>query len=170
MLNNNLSYTQLAFTFAPQKGSYYVRDDTDAFFLFLPQEILISVSGLFSPFFFFFFRNILASFASFFSKLFFLFLIIGIVIFVIFAYRKKNYKKMFLLVFLYEYFLNFFERLSSYFFIHIPYLVFLIKMLFIRICFIGNFFIRIFSWRIIRNFCIISNILSHIFFFNNKFF
>ena len=38
VLNNNFSYTQLVFAFVPQKDSYYVHDDTDAFFLFLLQK------------------------------------------------------------------------------------------------------------------------------------
>ena len=35
VLNNNFFYTQLAFTFIPQKVPYYIQDDTEAFFLFL---------------------------------------------------------------------------------------------------------------------------------------
>ena len=36
VLNNNFSYTQLSLAFFPQKGSYYVHNDTDFFFfLFL---------------------------------------------------------------------------------------------------------------------------------------
>ena len=38
MLNNNVSYIQLAFDLVPQKDSYYVHDDTDAFSLFLLQK------------------------------------------------------------------------------------------------------------------------------------
>ena len=38
MLNNNFSYTHLAFAFVLQKDSYYVHDDTNAFFLFLIQK------------------------------------------------------------------------------------------------------------------------------------
>ena len=38
VLNNNFSYTQLYFAFVPQKYSYFVHDDTDAFFLFPCQK------------------------------------------------------------------------------------------------------------------------------------
>ena len=38
VLNNSFSYTQLSFLFVLQKNSYYVHDDTDAFFLFLLQK------------------------------------------------------------------------------------------------------------------------------------
>ena len=37
MLNNNFSYTKLAFAFVPQIDSYYVHDDSDGFFVFLVQ-------------------------------------------------------------------------------------------------------------------------------------
>ena len=33
MLNYNFSYTQLAFTFVPQKDSYYIHNDAELFFL-----------------------------------------------------------------------------------------------------------------------------------------
>ena len=35
VLYNIFLYTQLAYFFVPQKGSYYVHDDTEDFFLFL---------------------------------------------------------------------------------------------------------------------------------------
>ena len=35
MLNNNFSYSQLAFVFVTQKVFHYVHDDTNTFFLFL---------------------------------------------------------------------------------------------------------------------------------------
>ena len=51
MLNNNFSYTQLVFSIIIQKDSYYVCDDTDAFFLFLPQKdfyiLLVLLFGAF---------------------------------------------------------------------------------------------------------------------------
>ena len=38
MLNNNFSYTQLAFDYVPQKDSHYVNEDSEAYFLFLLQK------------------------------------------------------------------------------------------------------------------------------------
>ena len=57
MLNNNFSYTQLASAFVPQEDSYYVHDDTDAFFLL---HLLKNFHIFLGPFFFFvFFRMLL---------------------------------------------------------------------------------------------------------------
>ena len=75
----------------------------------------------------------------------------------------------FIYIFYYEYFLNRFMRLSIYFFIPILYLIFRIKMFFIRIFVIRVFVIRISFIRIRKNLFIVSNILSHLFFFNNIF-
>ena len=58
--------------------SYYIYDDTDAFFLFLLQKDFDIVLDLFSPFVFFLFRTILISFTSYFPEPFFKFLIIFI--------------------------------------------------------------------------------------------
>ena len=67
---------------------------------------------------------------------------------------------------LYEHFMN---RLKSALYSTILYLIFFFKIFFIRIFFIRIFFIRIFSIRIRRKFYVISNILRHLFFFNNIF-
>ena len=92
----------------------------------------------------------------FFSEFFFVFLIILICNF-------------FIYIFLYEYFMNRFMRLSIYFFIPILYLIFRIKIFFTRIFVIRVFVIRISFIRIRKNLFIVSNILSHLFFFNNIF-
>ena len=116
------------------------------FFFFFFRKILISVSRLFSAFVFFF-RRILISFTCLFSKLFFVF-------FVIFIYRKKNYKKYFCEVklalqnnFLYFAFLCF----CSFYVLYLNF--------FIRI-----FFTRIFCIKIRRNFNVFINILRHLLF------
>ena len=156
-INNNFSYTQLGAAFAPQKGSYYVHDDTDTFVLFFLSKILISLEDLFLLFVFFFFRKILISFMRFFLESFLAFLIIVCFSF----YIGKNYEK-YLISSLYEYFMNCFERLRKYFFIQILYLTFFIKNFFMRIFLIRIFFIRTFCSRISRNFYIFSNILRHL--------
>ena len=81
---------------------------------------------------------------------------------------RKNYKK-YLINFLCEYFMNCFEQLNSYFFIHILYLTFFIKNFFITIFFIRIFFTRVFSIKTRRNLYVVSNILRHLFFFSNIF-
>ena len=64
MLNNNFFYTQLGFASVPQKDSYYIHDDTKAFFILLLQ-LNFDFSSFFSHFIFFFFRNILIFFGVF---------------------------------------------------------------------------------------------------------
>ena len=45
VLNNNFSYTQLAFAVVPQKDSYYIRDDTDACFFFRSFSLSLIIVG-----------------------------------------------------------------------------------------------------------------------------
>ena len=63
--------------------------------------------------------------------------------------------------------MNCFELLRGYYLIHVLYLIFLVKVFSIRNFFIRIFLIRIFSIGIRRNFYVFSNILRHLFFFNN---
>ena len=63
VLNNNFSDTQLAFAYVPQKDSYYLHDNTDAFFLFLLQKIFDVFWVLLFEAFFCIFNNIYLSFS-----------------------------------------------------------------------------------------------------------
>ena len=141
MPNNNFSYTQLSFAFLLQKYSYVNHDDTGAFFSFSSSERFLYLSrAFFLPFFFFFFRKILVLFTCFFPKLcFFWQYLLTMFIYM----HTKNHKKI-----------NWYLGIFSIFFFKI----FFIRIFFIRI------FTRIFCIRIRRNFSIINNILSNLFF------
>ena len=57
VVNDNFSYTQLAFAFAPQRNSSYSHDGNDIFFLFLLQKDFNISLGPFFTFLLFLFQK-----------------------------------------------------------------------------------------------------------------
>ena len=97
VLNNNFSYAQLASIFVSQKDSYYVHNDTDAFFSFLHQ---LNFDIFPEPFFAFCFFLLQINVDIFCLLLCWVFLyVFDKSCLSLFIYRKKNYKKYFFLCF-----------------------------------------------------------------------
>ena len=94
MLNDNFSYTQLAFAFFPQKDSSYSHDGNYVFFFLLQKDFNICLGPFFI--FFFLFQKEFDIFRMLLSKLLFLFFIIVSCHF--WHIEKKN---IFLNIFLY---------------------------------------------------------------------
>ena len=145
VLYNNFFYPQLVFAFVSQKDHC----------VFLKS---------FSPFVFFFLRTILISFTCFFSKLSFVFNNSYLPFLYIEKKIIKNIRFLFEICKLHKYFV------SSYFLIHILYLIFFIRIFFVRTFFSRIFFIRIRNQKISESgkYSSVSSVIYSRIFFSSK--
>ena len=99
MLYSNSFYTQLASFRVPQRDSYYVHDDTEDFCLF---PLQLNIDFFFGPFFTFWLFLPQGDFDVFHMLLFgvFLYAFDNSYLSFLYIYRKKNYKKYFISIFI----------------------------------------------------------------------